>query len=112
MSLTPYQRTVAPASLSRRGSSARVGNPSQSPTAATANAPVTVPRWSASPGELSTDSCRRHPHNEALQLHIDLASAIQRDNGDQAHAAMLGIMQRAFDEMSLIWENESTERDR
>ena len=34
----------------------------------------------------------RHPHNEALQLHVDVASAIQRGNGDDAHAAMLGIM--------------------
>lgn len=49
----------------------------------------------------------RHPHNEALQLHVDVASAIQRGNADEAHAAMLGIMQRAFDEMSSIWESES-----
>lgn len=49
----------------------------------------------------------RHPHNEALQLHVDVASAIQRGNGDEAHAAMLGIMARAFDEMSSIWEKES-----
>lgn len=51
----------------------------------------------------------RHPHNEALQLHVDVASAIQRGSGDEAHAAMLGIMQRAFDEMSSIWEIESTD---
>jgi DNA-binding FadR family transcriptional regulator len=50
-----------------------------------------------------------HPHNEALQLHVDVASAIQRRNGDEAHAAMLGIMQRAFDEMSSIWQSESTD---
>ena len=49
----------------------------------------------------------RHPHNEALQLHVDVASAIQRGNGDEAHTAMLGIMARASDEMSSIWENES-----
>lgn len=49
----------------------------------------------------------RHPHNAALQLHVDVASAIQRGNSDEAHAAMLGIMQRAFDEMSSIWESES-----
>jgi len=47
----------------------------------------------------------RHPHNEALQLHVDVASAIQRGNGDDAHAAMLGIMERAFNEMSSIWKN-------
>jgi DNA-binding FadR family transcriptional regulator len=50
-----------------------------------------------------------HPHNEALQLHVDVASAIQRRNGDDAHAAMLGIMARAFDEMSSIWKNEPTD---
>lgn len=47
----------------------------------------------------------RHPHNEALQLHVDVASAIQRGNADEAHAAMLGIMERAFDEMKSIWES-------
>ena len=49
----------------------------------------------------------RHPHNEALQLHVDVASAIQRGNADDAHEAMLRIMQRAFDEMSSIWEHGS-----
>jgi DNA-binding FadR family transcriptional regulator len=49
----------------------------------------------------------RHPHKEALQLHVDVASAIQRGNGDEAHAAMLGIMARTFDEMSSIWEKDS-----
>src|SRR5450759_2482105 len=47
----------------------------------------------------------RHPHNEALQLHVDVASAIQRGNADEAHAAMLGIMERAFNEMKSIWES-------
>jgi DNA-binding FadR family transcriptional regulator len=51
----------------------------------------------------------RHPHNEALQLHVDVASAIQRGNGEDAHAAMLGIMERAFNEMSSIWESGSTD---
>jgi DNA-binding FadR family transcriptional regulator len=51
----------------------------------------------------------RHPHNEALQLHVDVASAIQRGNGAEAHAAMLGIMERAFSEMSSIWEEGSTD---
>lgn len=48
-----------------------------------------------------------HPHNEALQLHVDVASAIQRGNPDDAHDAMLNIMQRAFREMSSLWENNS-----
>jgi len=46
----------------------------------------------------------RHPHKEALQLHVDVASAIQRGDGDDAHAAMLGIMHRTSEEMSSIWE--------
>ena len=32
------------------------------------------------------------PHNEALQVHVDVASAIQRRNGDDAHTAMRAIM--------------------
>ena len=52
----------------------------------------------------------RHPHKEALQLHVDVASSIQRGNGDEAHAAMLGIMKRTFDEMSSIWEHGSTDQ--
>ena len=51
----------------------------------------------------------RHPHNAALQLHVDVASAIQRGNADEAHAAMLGIMERAFNEMKSIWETGSTD---
>ena len=49
-----------------------------------------------------------HPHNEALQLHVDVASAIQRGSGEQAQDAMLRIMQRTFNEMSSIWEDGST----
>jgi len=47
----------------------------------------------------------RHPHEEALQLHVDVANAIQRGSGDDAHAAMLGIMERTFNEMSSIWDS-------
>jgi len=47
----------------------------------------------------------RHPHEEALQLHVDVASAIQRGNADEAHAAMLAIMERTFNEMSSIWDS-------
>lgn len=46
----------------------------------------------------------RHPHEEALQMHVDVASAIQRRNGGDAQAAMLGIMERTFNEMSSIWD--------
>lgn len=46
----------------------------------------------------------RHPHDDALQFHVDVASAIQRRHPSEAHEAMLRIMQRTFDEMSSIWE--------
>lgn len=43
------------------------------------------------------------PHHEALQLHIDIASAIQRGDGERARAAMVRIMERTMDEMKSIW---------
>lgn len=46
-----------------------------------------------------------HPHEEALQLHIDVAAAIQRGAPDVAHSAMLGIMQRTMSEMGSIWDS-------
>lgn len=49
------------------------------------------------------------PHNEALQLHVDVASAIQRGSGDDAQSAMLGIMHRTFAEMSSLWEQDPTD---
>lgn len=45
-----------------------------------------------------------NPHDEALQLHVDVASAIQRSSPDEAQEAMLRVMQRAMNEMSSIWE--------
>jgi DNA-binding FadR family transcriptional regulator len=50
-----------------------------------------------------------NPHEEALQLHVDIASGIQRGNPDEAQAAMLKIMQRAMREMSSIWETGSAD---
>jgi DNA-binding FadR family transcriptional regulator len=44
-----------------------------------------------------------HPHEEALQLHADVASAIQRHDGDRAREAMLRIMGQAMDEMKTLW---------
>ncbi len=44
-----------------------------------------------------------HPSDEALQLHADVASAVQRRKPDEAHAAMLHIMQQAIEEMSSLW---------
>jgi len=50
-----------------------------------------------------------HPHVEALQSHVDVASAIQRGNAEHAQSAMLRIMQRTFLEMSSIWEGGDTD---
>lgn len=44
------------------------------------------------------------PHDEALQLHMDVANAIQGGNSAAAGAAMLGIMTRTLNEMAQIWE--------
>ena len=44
------------------------------------------------------------PHVEALQLHIDVASAIQRGQPDQAKEAMNRIVARTLEEMSSVWE--------
>lgn len=48
-----------------------------------------------------------HPHEEALQMHVDVASAIQRGNPSDAHTAMLAIMERAMNEMSTLWDEEA-----
>ncbi|WP_239098370.1 FadR/GntR family transcriptional regulator [Micromonospora qiuiae] len=49
----------------------------------------------------------RHPHEEALQRHADVAQAIQRGDGDGARHAMVLIMEHAFDEMSSMWTQEA-----
>lgn len=46
----------------------------------------------------------QHPHQEALQLHVDVASAIQRGAPAVAQSAMLGIMERTIDEIRHVWE--------
>lgn len=43
-----------------------------------------------------------HTHLEALQLHVDVASAIQRGLPDAAHDAMLAVMQRTMHEVNSI----------
>lgn len=43
------------------------------------------------------------PHDRALQLHVDVANAIQSGNPGAAGTAMLEIMDRALDEMGKIW---------
>jgi DNA-binding FadR family transcriptional regulator len=44
-----------------------------------------------------------HPDEEALDLHADVAQAIQRHDGTRARAAMLRIMDQAMDEMKAFW---------
>jgi DNA-binding FadR family transcriptional regulator len=43
------------------------------------------------------------PHHEALQLHVDVASAIQRGEANAAHAAMSRIVEQSTEEMGDIW---------
>jgi DNA-binding FadR family transcriptional regulator len=45
------------------------------------------------------------PHHEALQLHVDVASAIQRGEAGAAHAAMSRIVEQSTEEMSQIWSS-------
>ncbi|MEU9507923.1 FadR/GntR family transcriptional regulator [Micromonospora sp. NPDC048170] len=45
-----------------------------------------------------------HPHEQALQLHAEVAQAIQRRDGERARRAMVQLMEQAFNEMSSIWE--------
>lgn len=50
-----------------------------------------------------------HPHVDALQLHTDVASSIQRGDGDMAHAAMFAIMQRTMGETKQFWAEQTQE---
>ncbi|MDN4644549.1 FadR/GntR family transcriptional regulator [Arthrobacter sp. PsM3] len=43
------------------------------------------------------------PQHEALQLHVDVASAIQRGEANAAHAAMSRIVEQSSEEMGDIW---------
>ena len=45
-----------------------------------------------------------HPHEQALQLHAEVAQAIQRHDGERARRAMVQLMEQAFDEMRSLWE--------
>lgn len=45
-----------------------------------------------------------HPHEEALQLHVDVADAIHGGHAEAARTAMEGIMRRAHSEMERVWE--------
>lgn len=44
-----------------------------------------------------------HPHEKVLQLHLEVASAIQKGASDFAHDAMLAIMERTLEEMNVLW---------
>lgn len=45
-----------------------------------------------------------YPDERALQLHTDVAQAIQRRDGERAREAMVGIMEQGFAEMKTMWE--------
>lgn len=46
------------------------------------------------------------PAAEALQWHVDIATAIQTGNAEKAGQSMIAITERALDEMSTIWGRE------
>ncbi|MEO3924420.1 FCD domain-containing protein [Micromonosporaceae bacterium B7E4] len=54
-------------------------------------------------GRYHYDLMPHYPHEEALQLHADVAQAIQRHDGERAKTAMVQIMEQAMTEMSAIW---------
>ncbi|MGP3929304.1 FadR/GntR family transcriptional regulator [Nonomuraea sp. KM88] len=45
-----------------------------------------------------------YPDEQALQLHTDVAHAIQRRDGERARQAMVEIMEQGFAEMRSMWE--------
>ena len=49
----------------------------------------------------------KFPHDEALQMHVDVANGIQSGNAETAASAMVGIMHRTEKEMAQIWEQKS-----
>lgn len=51
----------------------------------------------------------QYPAHEALQMHVDIATAIQAGNAEKAAAAMIAIMERTMNEMRSIWEQQATE---
>lgn len=46
------------------------------------------------------------PHEEALQLHVDVANAIQSGNPEAARSAMDQIMRRTMEEVGSVWAKE------
>lgn len=51
----------------------------------------------------------QYPAPEALQMHVDIATAIQAGNAEKAASAMIAIMERTMNEMRSIWEQQVTE---
>jgi DNA-binding FadR family transcriptional regulator len=49
-----------------------------------------------------------HPHEAALQLHAEVAHAIQHRDGERARMAMVRITEQAMSEMSAIWARGGT----
>jgi DNA-binding FadR family transcriptional regulator len=45
-----------------------------------------------------------YPDEQALQLHTDVAQAIQRRDGERARKAMVGIMEQGFAEIKSMWQ--------
>jgi DNA-binding FadR family transcriptional regulator len=48
-----------------------------------------------------------HPHVDALQLHADVAQAIQRGDFETARGAMVRIMDRTMAETRTLWEEQT-----
>lgn len=57
-------------------------------------------------GRTQYDLMPQYPATEALQLHVDIAMAIQSGDAERSATAMVAIMDRALDEMSSIWAQE------
>lgn len=51
----------------------------------------------------------RLPDHEALQLHVEVAAAIQRGEAAAAHAAMSRIVEQSAEEMGSIWSRHQQE---
>ena len=47
-----------------------------------------------------------HPHEEALQWHVDVANAIQAGQPEAARDAMDRIMRRTKSEVESVWRDE------
>jgi DNA-binding FadR family transcriptional regulator len=45
-----------------------------------------------------------HPHEDALQLHVNVADAIHGTRPEAARTAMEAILRRTYEEMAQVWE--------